>query len=66
MAHKHKQPPVPDSDARPLGNESPDPFSPTLPPGTLHELLRSEEEEVGGDSSQAMDNPDADSGDEEE
>lgn len=28
-----------------LGNESTDPFSPTLPPGSLHEMLRPEEEE---------------------
>lgn len=44
---------------RPLGNESPDPFSPALPPGSLHEILRQEEDDPSGEPSQAMDDPDA-------
>ena len=39
---------------RPLGNESTDPFSPTYPPGTLHEILR-QEEDPGGEPTPAMD-----------
>ena len=52
--------PTPDPKPRPLGNESVDPFSPTLPPGSLHEILRQEEDEedVGGDPSPATDEPD--------
>ncbi len=44
---------------RTLGNESPDPFSPAYPPGTLHERLRHEEdeEEVGGDPTPVVDDP---------
>ncbi len=50
---------TPDPKARPLGNESADPFSPALPPGSLHEMLRQEEDEedVGGDPTPAMDDP---------
>ncbi|HQV37678.1 MAG: hypothetical protein IPL81_09255 [Flavobacteriales bacterium] len=53
--------PTPDPKPRPLGNESTDPFSPTLPPGSLHERLRQEEEEenVGGDPTPVEDDPDA-------
>ena len=49
----------PDPKARPLGNESTDPFSPALPPGSLHEILRQEEDEedVGGDPTPAVDDP---------
>ncbi|MCO6482276.1 MAG: hypothetical protein J5I62_05735 [Flavobacteriales bacterium] len=47
------------SKLRPLGNESPDPFSPTLPPGSLHEILRQEEDDPSGEPTQAMDDPDA-------
>lgn len=43
MDHKNK--PVPDPEPRPLGNESTDPFSPTLPPGSLHERLYTEQDE---------------------
>jgi hypothetical protein len=51
--------PAPDPEPRPLGNESPDPFSPTLPPGSLHEILRQEEEdEISGNPTPAMDDPD--------
>lgn len=55
MATKH----TPDPKPRPLGNESPDPFSPALPPGSLHEVLRQEEDEgnVGGDPAPAVDDP---------
>ena len=44
---------------RTLGNESTDPFSPTLPPGTLHERLRQEEDEesVGGEPTPVVDDP---------
>lgn len=51
--------PTPDPKPRPLGNESPDPFSPAYPPGTLHEILRQEEDEedVGGDATPAVDDP---------
>lgn len=51
--------PNPDPKPRPLGNESPDPFSPTLPPGSLHERLRQEEDEenVGGDPTPVEDDP---------
>lgn len=51
--------PTPDPKARPLGNESTDPFSPTLPPGSLHEILRQEEDEedVGGDPAPTVDDP---------
>lgn len=55
MDSKHK--PEPDPKPRPLGNESPDPFSPTLPPGSLHEVLRQDEEDPGGDPQSAEDNP---------
>lgn len=52
MDDKHNPAP----DPKPLGNESPDPFSPALPPGSLHEILRQEEEdEVGGDPPLAED-----------
>lgn len=44
---------------RPLGNESTDPFSPTLPPGSLHEILRQDEGDPSGEPAQAMDDPDA-------
>ncbi|MBS1939007.1 MAG: hypothetical protein JST98_01800 [Bacteroidetes bacterium] len=47
MSHKHKQ--APDPDPKPLGNESPDPFSPTLPPGSLHEQLNREDDEDDDD-----------------
>jgi hypothetical protein len=52
---------TPDPNPRPLGNESTDPFSPALPPGSLHEVLRQEEDEedVGGDPTPAMDDPNA-------
>ncbi len=54
----HKQKPEPDPAPRPLGNESTDPFSPTLPPGSLHEVLRQEDEaDVGGDPTPVQDNP---------
>ncbi len=50
--------PAPDPKPRPLGNESTDPFSPTLPPGSLHERLRQEDEEdVGGDPTPVEDDP---------
>lgn len=56
MDTKHK--PAPDPKPRPLGNESVDPFSPTLPPGSLHEILRQEDEEdVGGDPAPVQDDP---------
>ncbi len=42
---------------RPLGNESPDPFSPTLPPGSLHERLRPMEDDPAGDPAPALDDP---------
>lgn len=51
-----KEKPTPEP--RPLGNESPDPFSPTLPPGSLHEILRQEEEdEISGTPTPAVDDP---------
>jgi hypothetical protein len=43
-----------------LGNESTDPFSPTLPPGSLHEMLRPEEEveeENGGEPAEQKQRP---------
>ena len=51
--------PTPDPKPRPLGNESTDPFSPALPPGSLHEILRSDEDEseVSGEPTPAVDNP---------
>lgn len=56
-----KQKPDPDPKPRPLGNESPDPFSPAFPPGSLHEVLRQEEnaEDVGGDPTPVVDDPKA-------
>jgi hypothetical protein len=44
---------------RPLGNESTDPFSPTYPPGSLHEVLRQEEGDASGDAGPVLDDPDA-------
>lgn len=57
MDDKHK--PAPDPEPRPLGNESTDPFSPTLPPGSLHEVLRqtADKEVVGGDPAPVRDDP---------
>ncbi len=56
MDKQHKS--EPDPEPRPLGNESTDPFSPTLPPGSLHEILRQEDEgDVGGDPTPAKDDP---------
>jgi hypothetical protein len=56
MDHKHK--PQPDPEPRPLGNESTDPFSPTLPPGSLHEMLRQEDEaDEGDDAAPKNDDP---------
>ncbi len=51
---------APDPDLRPLGNESPDPFSPTLPPGSLHEILRQEDEEEPGDDPERPSKEEAD------
>lgn len=52
--------PDPDPKPMPLGNESTDPFSPALPPGSLHERLRQEEEEdVGGEPTPVVDDPKA-------
>lgn len=48
--------PIPDPKPRPLGNESTDPFSPTLPPGSLHEVLRRNEEEEA-DLAKSMEDP---------
>ena len=44
---------------RTLGNESTDPFSPAYPPGTLHELLRrdEDEEDVSGEPTPVVDDP---------
>ncbi|MBP8822406.1 MAG: hypothetical protein KBH07_02025 [Flavobacteriales bacterium] len=54
MDHKHTPEPRP----RPLGNESTDPFSPTLPPGSLHEVLReADEADAGADPTPAADDP---------
>lgn len=55
MDNPHK--PDPDPKPRPLGNESPDPFSPTFPPGTLHDIVREEEDEVGGEPAPVVDDP---------
>lgn len=44
---------------RPIGNESTDPFSPTLPPGSLHAVLRQEEGDPADEPAQAMDDPEA-------
>lgn len=51
----------PEPAPRPLGNESTDPFSPAYPPGSLHEILRTEEDEndVGAEPTPAMDAPEA-------
>lgn len=51
--------PTPNPKPGTLGNESVDPFSPTLPPGSLHEILRQEEDEenVGGDATPVQDDP---------
>lgn len=52
---------APAPNPRPLGNESTDPFSPALPPSSLHEILRSEEDEedVGGDPTPVVDDPES-------
>jgi len=51
-------PQQPDPKPRPLGNESPDPFAPAFPPGSLHDIVREEEEEqVGGAPTPVVDDP---------
>lgn len=53
----------PGPEPRPLGNESTDPFSPTLPPGSLHEVLRQEDEdEISGAPTPVVDDPRNDPG----
>ena len=50
--------PAPGPEPRPLGNESTDPFSPALPPGSLHEVLRQEDEdEISGAPAPGVDDP---------
>lgn len=51
----------PDPKPRPLGNESPDPLAPAFPPGSLHDIVREEEEEeqVGGEPTPVLDDPTA-------
>ncbi|MCC6839600.1 MAG: hypothetical protein IT230_05515 [Flavobacteriales bacterium] len=53
MHKKHL--PEPDREPRPLGNESTDPFSPTLPPGSLHEVLREGGEQPAKNDRKAAD-----------
>lgn len=50
----------------PLGNESTDPLAPAQAPWTLHEVLRSEEneEDQGGDPTPALDDPEGEEEDE--
>ena len=51
--------PNPDPNPRTLGNESTDPFSPALPPGSLTALLRqaADAAPVGGDPTPVVDDP---------